>query len=230
MTDIIRQGVHGWKIVGVDKGLGIKITGSLAVPPEDRNGMHRHRVVHLFRRPAQPLFVLKGDGETVWPQKFKFRGMTGRGEKTGVVETTAGGVHSPPPVQGVEKFRPFGHGAVHVTGEQSAKPGLGGANLVPVFSAPDQGLGGAVKGKNGHVQLPRIRRPDWQDGIVTLLPVRRIGLVVNIDFDTIVKTMTVAGESVDQEIRPIVPSNPVFGLQDRQEKILKLGWTVREVE
>lgn len=117
MTHIIRQVVQGSKIVGADKGLGIEIAGGLAVPPKNRNGMNRQRIVHLFRRPAEPLLVLKCDGETVRFQKFKFCRVTRGGQETGVIETTAGGVHPPPPVQGVEKLHPLGYRPIDITGE-----------------------------------------------------------------------------------------------------------------
>ena len=157
MTDVIRQVLQGSKIMGVDKGLGIKVTGGLPVAPKNGNRIDRQGVVHFFCRPTQPFLVFECQGESVGPENVQLCGRSGKRQITSVVKTTAGGMHPPPSIQGVEKLRPLSNGPIHVTGEQGTKSLLGGKNVMPILSAPDQGLGRAVKCKNRDMKLPWVR-------------------------------------------------------------------------
>ena len=65
-----------------------------------------------------------------------------------------------------------------------------------------------------------------KDGIITLPPIRGIGFVVHVDLNAVVEAMTMARESINQKIRPFIPPNGVFFLQDREKIIFKLWRTV----
>jgi hypothetical protein len=89
---------------------------------------------------------------------------------------------------------------------------------------------GAIKGIEGKVKLTRVPGADGQNGIVTLLPDRQISLMVDKNLGAVVQPMAVAGEGVDQEIRPLLPPDVEALAQDGKEKIFKLRGAVGKVQ
>lgn len=228
--DIVDQFLVRSKIVGVDEAIRVKVAGGLMVAPKDGDRVHGEGVIHLFGRPTEALLVFKGNDEAVGSVKLKLRFMTRNPREAAIIDGTTDGVDFTALVQGLEKLDPAGHRSVSVAREQGAKAGLGAEDRIPVCLYPDQRIGRAVECKDGNMELAGIGRPNRQDGVVALFPVRGISLMVDVDLDAVIETVPVPSQGIDQKIWAFISADGVFLLKDRKKKILKLRRAVGKVQ
>ena len=80
------------------------------------------------------------------------------------------------------------------------------------------------------MKLARIRGPDGEDGIIALFPVGAVSFVVGVDFQAIIEAVAMATQGINQEIRPLIPSNLVARGKHAQKKSFNLNWAIGEVE
>jgi len=80
------------------------------------------------------------------------------------------------------------------------------------------------------MKLAWIRGPDGEDGIIALFPVGAVSFVVGVDFQAIIEAVAMATQRINQEIRPLIPSNLVARGKHAQKKSFNLNWAIGEVE
>jgi len=146
-----------------------------------------------------------------------------------VVGSSANRINLFSSVEFVKEAHPVFNRVIHIGGEERTEPGFLGENPIPVSIFPNQRVRRTVISKDREVVVTGIVSEKRKNSVVALLPVGAVYLVVCPNFDAVVETVALSGESIDEKLGPLFAIQLVPSGKDLDKKVLKMDGAVGKV-